>query len=65
MGANRLLRLGAARRAMLEHRASAATPPRGRFAAPSAGCFCALASLRYACDAPSITAHSAPSQGAK
>ena len=51
-GANRLLRLGAAGRAMLEHRASAATPPRGRFAPPEAGFFRALASLRKACDAP-------------
>ena len=52
MGANRLIRLGAARGPMLEHRASVATPPRGRFAPPEAGFFCALASLRYACDAP-------------
>jgi hypothetical protein len=65
MGANRLIRQGAARGAMLEHRASVATPPRGRFAPPEAGCFCALASLRKACDASSITAHSAPSQDAK
>ncbi len=51
MGANRLLRQGAARRAMLEHRASAATPPRGRFDPPEAGFFCALASLRPFADA--------------
>ena len=34
------------------HRASVATTPRGRFAPPEAGFFCALASLRNACDAP-------------
>ncbi len=65
MGANRLIRLGAARGAMLEHPpsaaaapllrrtggASVATPPRGRFAAPSAGFFCAVASLRPFADA--------------
>ncbi len=51
MGANRLIRLGAARRAMLAHRASVATPPRGRFAAPSAGFFRAVASLRPFADA--------------
>ena len=51
MGANRLLRLGAARGAMLEHRASVATPPRDRFAPPEAGFFCAVASLRPFADA--------------
>ncbi len=65
MGANRPLGQGRAAPRDVEHRASVATPPRGRFAAPSAGFFCALASLRKACDASSITAHSAPSQGAK
>ena len=34
------------------HRASVATHPRSRFAPPKAGFFCALASLRKACDAP-------------
>ncbi len=33
------------------HRASAATPPRGRFAPPQAGFFCAVASLRPFADA--------------
>ncbi len=51
MGTNRLIRLGAPRRAMLEHRASVATPPRGRFAPPEAGFFCAVASLRPFADA--------------
>ncbi len=51
MGANRLIRQGAARRAMLEHRASVATPPRGRFAPPQAGFFCAVASLHPFADA--------------
>ncbi len=51
MGANRLIRLGAARGAMLEHRASVATPPRGRFVAPAAGFFCTVAALRPFADA--------------
>ncbi len=35
----------------VEHRASVATMPRGRFAPPKAGFFCALASLRRLPDA--------------
>ncbi len=52
MGANRLIRLGAARRAMRGIGQAPQRRPGGRFAPPQAGFFCALASLPVFCDVP-------------
>jgi len=51
MGADRLIRPGAVRRAMRTHRASDATPPMSRSAPPQAGFFCPVALLRCLSDA--------------
>ncbi len=51
METNRFIRVGAARGAMRNHRASAATLPGGRSVPPSAGFFCPVALLRFSSDA--------------